>query len=71
MKCIESTYGLVFGVETLSSVPIGYGANEAWKFLRKEDLSTPSTAEKIKLEQSNLRSKMKKGGNKKPIIGMK
>jgi hypothetical protein len=63
MKCIESTYGIVFGDETLSSVPIGYGAEIGWKHLRTEDLSTPDTAETIKQEHALLREKRK--GRKK------
>jgi hypothetical protein len=66
MKCIESTYGIVFGVETLSSVPIGYGAEIGWKHLRTEDLSTPDTAETIKQEHALLREKRKGRKKQKP-----
>jgi hypothetical protein len=66
MKCIEATYGIVFGEETLSSVPIGYGAEIGWKHLRTEELSTPNTAEKIKQEQAYLRERRKGKKKQKP-----
>jgi hypothetical protein len=63
MKCIEATYGIVFGDETLSSIPVGYGAEIGWKHLWTEDLSTPNTEEKIKQEHAYLQEKRK--GKKK------
>jgi hypothetical protein len=66
MKCIEATYGIVFGDETLSSVPVGYGAEIGWKHLRTEDLSTPDTADKIKQERVYLREKRKGKKKQKP-----
>jgi hypothetical protein len=66
MKCVESTYGIVFGEETLSSVPIGYGASEAWKRLRSDDLLTTESSNKIEKERAVLKTVMKRRKKQKP-----
>jgi hypothetical protein len=46
MTSVESLYGLVFGDETLDSLPIGYGAKECWDNIDLEELMNFKTKEK-------------------------
>ena len=61
MTCLESSYGTIFGDETLASIPVGYGAFETWKvLLQKKDLETVGTKGVIRLELAAMR-KLRRG----------
>jgi hypothetical protein len=65
IKAIEGTYGCVFGEETLSSVPIGYGAHQAWLNINRESFITNDNRASIKQERSHLLSR-RRGIKTKP-----
>jgi hypothetical protein len=64
MQAIEGAYGNVFGTETLRSVPIGYGAHQAWLNINRESFVTPLNREAIKKERVDIQLKARRKGTR-------